>query len=152
MPDAAQYTLALFDTTALGWTVDVPHAPAPSAEPVPPLRPTIDAAPPAPPVRPLRGTNYVLAGERTLSRGWLARARDNIRAVKLSKEIEDKRGPLPQTRRLVRSNPGWWPTHLQRSGHPRGRTDAGVFSISLDEERARQARRARERNRNRSGL
>ncbi|HME24830.1 MAG TPA: hypothetical protein VKI44_26460 [Acetobacteraceae bacterium] len=31
MPDAAQYTLSLFDTSALGWTV---AAPIPDAEPL----------------------------------------------------------------------------------------------------------------------
>ena len=89
MPDAAQYTLALFDTTALGWTVEIPRPSNPSPEPARPLSDTIDDAPTRPAVRPLRSTNYVLAGERPLSRGWPARARDNIRAITLSKEIEN---------------------------------------------------------------
>lgn len=86
MPDAAQYTLALFDTTALGWTVDLPPSPSPSADPIPD-RNDDDSTTPA--VRPIRGTNYVLAGDRPLARGWAARARDNIRAITLSKQVEE---------------------------------------------------------------
>ena len=34
------------------------------------------------------GSNYVLDADRALARGWVARARDNIAAIRLSKEIE----------------------------------------------------------------
>ncbi len=32
MPDAAQYTLGLFDSSALGWTVPTPTVASPAAE------------------------------------------------------------------------------------------------------------------------
>ena len=40
------------------------------------------------PGRRASGSNYVLDGDRALARGWVARARDNIAAIRLSKEIE----------------------------------------------------------------
>ena len=90
MPDAAQYTLALFDTTALGWTVDIPRprnlVPGPGPADRRRDRPAPTSSQPS---ARSRSTNYVLAGERPLARGWAARARDNIRAITLSKEIEN---------------------------------------------------------------
>jgi hypothetical protein len=42
-----------------------------------------------------RGNNFHLAADRELARGWLARARDNIAATRLSKELEQSgRTPL----------------------------------------------------------
>ena len=35
-----------------------------------------------------RGSNFHLAGDRDLARGWAARARDNIAAIRLSKALE----------------------------------------------------------------
>ena len=35
-----------------------------------------------------RGSNFHLEGERDLARGWAARARDNIAAIRLSKALE----------------------------------------------------------------
>ena len=102
MPDAAQYTLGLFDSTAIGWTLDVPCSPSFLA-PLPdsPPEDEDDAPPPPPAAAPsravARGTNYVLAGDRPLARGWAARARDNIAAITLSKEIEERgRTPSPE--------------------------------------------------------
>ena len=88
MPDAAQYTLGLFDSPAIGWTVEIPFSATPAT---PPAREEQerDETPIARTVRPVRGTNYRLAGDRPLARGWAARARDNIRAIALSKEIEE---------------------------------------------------------------
>ena len=84
MPDAAQDTLGLFDNTALGWTVETPQAEAqpatPSTEP--------DAEKARQEAAPLvRGKNFYLEGDRSLTRGWTARARDNIAAIRLSKEL-----------------------------------------------------------------
>jgi N12 class adenine-specific DNA methylase/predicted RNA methylase len=86
MPDAAQFTLNLFDSTAFGWTVDTPNSPTrplpePSAEPEP-----IPSAPVA--ARHTQAANFHLIGDRGLARGWHARTRDNIAAIRLSKELE----------------------------------------------------------------
>ncbi len=98
MPDAAQYTLGLFDTSALGWTVATPTIAAADAE--------HDDEPEAPAaLTPQeRGINFAMAGDRQLARGWPARARDNIAAIKLSKELEDEgRAPTAaEQERLLR--------------------------------------------------
>jgi hypothetical protein len=84
MPDAAQYTFGLFDSTALGWTLDAPtnRAPAPlqhdDTDPVPVTPSGVASAP---------GANFYLDSDRALARGWPARARDNITAIRLSKEL-----------------------------------------------------------------
>ena len=83
-----KYSFGLFDTTALGWTLDAPRAtPAQSTDPT--VEPTacVNAARPA--TRIAAGKNYRLDGERILARSWSGRALDNIRAIALSKEIED---------------------------------------------------------------
>jgi len=119
MPDAAQYTLALFDSTALGWTVDVPRSETPSTDPVVPIADRIGDAPPAPAVRPIRGTNYVLTGDRPLSRGWAARARDNIRAITLSKEVEDSgRAPTREEQGELLRFTGFGATELAQNCFP----------------------------------
>ena len=78
MPDAAQYTLdtlGLFDSTALGWTLDTPKAAA--AEPL--HHDDADAVPVSPSAATtVPGTNFYLDSDRPLARGWPARARDNI--------------------------------------------------------------------------
>ena len=86
MPDAAQFTLGLFDSTSLGWTVPVPEtdeeddtAVEVAAVATPTRRPPTVAA-----------INYSLPGDRSLARGWPSRARDNIEAIQLSKQIEDE--------------------------------------------------------------
>ena len=86
MPDAAQFTLALFDSTGLGTSVQAParvHA-ADAAD----LHEADAEPPPREPGPTANGSNYVLDGDRALARGWVARARDNIAAIRLSKEIE----------------------------------------------------------------
>ena len=88
MTNAAQYSFGLFDTTALGWTLDAPRAtPTQSTDPTVEPTPCVDAAQPA--TRIAAGKNYRLNGERILARSWSGRALDNIRAITLSKEIED---------------------------------------------------------------
>ena len=104
MPDASRFTLSLFDTnpaagfaadggdgllsgSALGWTVPVPAA---EAWPAPPATESDDSdepEAPKPAVEP-RGANFHLHADRALARGWPARARDNIAAIRLSKELE----------------------------------------------------------------
>ena len=86
MPDAAQYTLGLFDSTALGWTLDTPKAEA--AEQL--HHDDTGAVPVSPSVATsIPGTNFYLDSDRALARGWPARARDNIAAIRLSKELEE---------------------------------------------------------------
>ena len=86
MPDAAQYTLGLFDSTALGWTLDTPKAAA--AEPL--HHDDTDAVPVSPSAATtVPGTNFYLDSDRALARGWPARARDNIAAIRLSKELHE---------------------------------------------------------------
>jgi hypothetical protein len=95
MPDAAQFTLALFDSTGLGTSVQVPaRVPAVDAAD---LHDAAAAAPPREPGPIANGSNYVLDADRALARGWVARARDNIAAICLSKEIEAAaRAPTPE--------------------------------------------------------
>jgi adenine-specific DNA methylase len=86
MPDAAQFTLALFDSTGRGTSVlppaDVPARDAPDRQDADAESPSFETGPVA------NGSNYVLDGDRALARGWAARARDNIAAIRLSKELE----------------------------------------------------------------
>ena len=114
MPDAAQYTLdtlGLFDSTALGWTLDTPKAAA--AEPL--HHDDTDAVPVSPSAATtVPGTNFYLDSDRALARGWPARARDNIAAIRLSKELHEFRprrlgrgaGAAPALHRLRRHGSG----------------------------------------------
>ena len=86
MPDAAQFTLALFDSTGLGTSVQAPTI-VPTADAAD-LHEADTASPQREPGPAANGSNYVLDGDRALARGWVARARDNIAAIRLSKEIE----------------------------------------------------------------
>ena len=91
MPDAAQFTLNLFDSSALGWTVPVPMSTSAddndaSDETEAPIQ-----APVARAIgKKLPANNYRLTGDRTLARGWPARGRENVEAIRLSKQIEDE--------------------------------------------------------------
>ena len=102
MPDASQFTLGLFDNGAFGWTIETPNAE--SALILPALNPD-DEGEPAPPreVAP-RGTNFHLDADRTLARGWPTRARDNLNAIRLSKELEASGRPptADEQERLLR--------------------------------------------------
>ena len=86
--DTSEFTLGLFDNTALSsWTHHALQAVADPDE-------TDDAeddgnnTPPPPDDPAARGSNFHLAGDRALARGWAARARDNIAAIGLSKMLE----------------------------------------------------------------
>ncbi len=85
MSDASQFTLGLFDTTALGWTIH-----SPKAEPQPHVLDEDEIKQLQAPAADTRSTrpNYYLDSDRSLARGWMARARDNIEAIRLSKELE----------------------------------------------------------------
>ena len=114
MPDAAQFTLALFDSTGLGTSVQAP-ARAPAAD-VADLH-EADAEPSLPEPGPAaNGSNYVLAGDRALTRGWIARARDNIAAIRLSKEIEAAgRAPTHEEQAQLLRFVGFGPPNLPRT-------------------------------------
>lgn len=93
MPIDTEFTLSLFDNTApSSWTPrtsqavgdpseidqsEVDDADEDSNTP----QASADQAPP--------GSNFHLAGDRELARGWPARARDNIAAISLSKALEE---------------------------------------------------------------
>nr|WP_294577166.1 hypothetical protein [uncultured Rhodopila sp.] len=105
MPDASRFTLSLFDTNpAVGLAADCDDGiltgsvlardvpvPAGGAWPAPPATDDSDdcGEQPAPePISEPRGTNFHLETDRSLARGWPARARDNIAAITLSKQLE----------------------------------------------------------------
>ena len=113
MPDAAQYTLALFDSSALGWTVPVPTAVPVSAD--------ADDEPHAPAALtpPEKGVNFALTGDRQLARGWPARARDNIAAIRLSRELEDAgRAPTAAEQEQLMRFVGFGATDLAQNAFP----------------------------------
>ena len=118
MPDAAQFSMNLFDTTALHWALPIPAAGKVPAAPA--LDQDVDdgeeaAAPDA----PVRGTNYYLDADRTLARGWKARARDNLAAIRLSKELEASgRTPAPDEQALLLRFVGFGATELAQNCFP----------------------------------
>jgi adenine-specific DNA methylase len=87
MPDASQFTLGLFDSTMTGWTVDRPKTVTESVAAAPAADETANQ-PAAVRATVPRGANFHLDSDRALARGWSARARDNIAAIRLSKAIE----------------------------------------------------------------
>jgi N12 class adenine-specific DNA methylase/adenine-specific DNA methylase len=89
MSNAAQYSLGLFETTALGWTLDAPRENPSSAQEPTPISSDACIAASRPASRPIMGKNFYLDGDRKLARNWAGRAQDNIRAITLSKEIEE---------------------------------------------------------------
>jgi N12 class adenine-specific DNA methylase/adenine-specific DNA methylase len=115
MPDAGQFMLSLFDSSALGSTVaappiisDEPETDAPDDEDVPVAQESDQ-----------RGINFALRGDRRLARGWPARARDNIAAIRLSKQLE-KTGRVPtatEQERLLRFI-GFGATELAQNAFP----------------------------------
>nr|WP_294506281.1 helicase-related protein [uncultured Rhodopila sp.] len=105
MPDASRFTLSLFDAnSAAGLALDgaggnlagsilARDVPAPAAGAWPATaakdREDGDEQPVPQPADKPRGTNFHLDSDRPLARGWPARARDNIAAIRLSKELEE---------------------------------------------------------------
>ena len=118
MPDASQFTLGLFDSTAIGWTVATP--PALPDTPAPEPLDTDDDEPATRSGREAsRGANLYLDGDRALARGWPARARDNVAAIRLSKELDASgRAPTPEEQaRLIRFT-GFGASELAQNAFP----------------------------------
>lgn len=117
MPDAAQFTLALFDSTSLGTSVQAP-ARVPAADTADLHDANAEPSPREPgPVT--NGSNYVLASDRALARGWVARARDNIAAIRLSKKIEAAgRAPTPEEQAQLLRFVGFGATELAQNCFP----------------------------------
>jgi N12 class adenine-specific DNA methylase/adenine-specific DNA methylase len=117
MPDAAQFTLRLFDNSALGWTLD---APQPRTEPPPETVAASDDAETSSETTPrVLGTNYALDGERRLARGWAARARDNLAAIQLSKDLETSgRAPTCDEQEQLLRFVGFGATELAQNCFP----------------------------------
>ena len=117
MPDAAQFTLALFDSTGLGTSVQAP-ARVPAADAAD-LHEADAESPPREPGPAANGSNYVLDGDRALARGWVARARDNIAAIRLSKEIEAAgRAPTHEEQAQLLRFVGFGATELAQNCFP----------------------------------
>jgi hypothetical protein len=117
MPDAAQFTLALFDSTGLGTSVQAPAA-VPAADAAD-LHEADTGSPPREPGPAAKGRNYVLAGDRALARGWIARARDNIAAIRLSREIEAAdRAPTHEEQAQLLRFVGFGATELAQNCFP----------------------------------
>ena len=118
MPDACQFTLGLFDSTAIGWTINTPKAVtetvlrAPEADETENQPATVRATVPL-------GANLYLDSDRALARGWRARARDNITAIRLSKEIETAgRAPTADEQARMLRFVGFGATELAQNCFP----------------------------------
>jgi len=94
----SQLTLSLFDTTALsgGLTLGATASPR--------FREDIVDVPPAPIPERIPARTYRLDGERSLAKGWKARAADNVAAIRLLREIEieDRHATADEQDRLIR--------------------------------------------------
>ena len=90
---SSAFTQGLFDTTALSpWTHHTPQPVSGSYEADPADGDDDDTdidTPSSSAEPPVCGANFHLDADRNLSRGWPARARDNIAAITLSKALED---------------------------------------------------------------
>ncbi|RWJ81360.1 MAG: lactate dehydrogenase [Mesorhizobium sp.] len=111
------FTIDLFGNTALssglglgvtafatGFDADPDHHDDPPPSTPAPAAPVATAA--RPPARDRRehGLNFYLLGDRGLARGWKARARDNIEAIRLAAKIEAAERPATpeEQQRLIR--------------------------------------------------
>ena len=121
MPDASQFTLGLFDNSALGWTIHTPK-PEPQLE-APGL---VDAEHDRADEQAVRGgdaqprgQNFYLDSERMLARGWPARVRDNIAAIRLSKELESSgRTPTAEEQQQLLRFVGFGASELAQNCFP----------------------------------
>lgn len=118
-PDAAQFTLGLFDSSALGWTV---HAPKSEPEPITPGSVADDPDKIHAEVARAKvcvGANFYLDGDRGLARGWPSRARDNVAAIRLSKELEATGGtPTAEEQAQLMRFIGFGATELAQNCFP----------------------------------
>src|ERR1700693_97098 len=89
MTDSSAFTLSLFDNTAVSTrTHPTPQAASDPYEADQAEADEGDDTLPSPADPVARGSNFHLAADRNLARGWPARARDNITAISLSKALE----------------------------------------------------------------
>ena len=125
MPDASQFTLGLFDAPALDWGAGAPHADAVArfgsdGDPEDPEDP--DHTPPAGPAAaavPQTGESFYLDADRALARGWPARARDNVAAIRLSKALEASgRAPTPAEQANLLRFVGFGASELAQNAFP----------------------------------
>ena len=122
--DTSEFTLSLFDNTALsGWTHHTPQA---VEDPNEVDDPDDDTTPPSPPAAPAaRGHNFHLAGDRELAQGWPARAQANIAAIRLSKVLEQSgRAPTPEEQAQLLRFIGFGATDLAQNCFRRPGEDA----------------------------
>jgi N12 class adenine-specific DNA methylase/SAM-dependent methyltransferase len=116
--DGNEFTLGLFDHTALsGWTSHAPQVSPAVYEDDPSGDADADTTSPLPASGAAsRGINFQLAGDRDLARGWPARARDNIAAILLSKELEQTgRVPSPAEQAQLLRFTGFGATELAQN-------------------------------------
>jgi hypothetical protein len=110
MIDMNDFTTGLFDRTALDLTLPVPRADAtpPAASVDPAGGADAPDAPTTPEPAAPRDRNLYFERHRALARGWTARARENLAAIRLSKELEAAgRAPTPDEQaRLLLSAAG----------------------------------------------
>jgi len=67
----------------------------------------------------IRGSNFVLAGDRQLARGWPARARDNVAVIALSKALEESgRAPTSDEQEQLLRFIGFGATELAQNCFP----------------------------------
>ena len=112
-----QTTLGLFDNTALGWTVHTPHAEQPSHD-TDDIEDEDETDAPAQ-VTAETGTNFYLDSDRALARGWSARARDNLAAIQLSKQLETgARAPTSEEQASLMRFIGFGATDLAQNCFP----------------------------------
>jgi N12 class adenine-specific DNA methylase len=118
MPDASQFTLGLFDNTALGWSISTP-AFDPASSDAAADHDDDDIAPVAGGTSRSVGQNLYLGADRALARGWPARARDNVEAIRLSKELEASgRAPTAEEQHALLRFVGFGASELAQNCFP----------------------------------
>jgi N12 class adenine-specific DNA methylase len=132
MRDSTQLSLSLFDSTSLATGLTL--------TPVQATTVTNDAGDdPAgndtPSVARHRGSNFRLVGDRSLGRGWKARAADNLAAIRLAQQLTaEQRPPTPDEQQVLCRFIGFGATELAEAMFRR----AGQEAKSGWEEAARE--------------
>ena len=103
-----------------------------------------DGDTPPPAAAPVaRGSNFHLAGDRELARGWPARARDNIAAITLSKALEQSgRAPTADEQAQLLRFIGFGATELAQNCFRRPGEDEFRAGLAGDRRGARSRRHA----------
>jgi N12 class adenine-specific DNA methylase len=140
--DTSAFTLSLFDNTVLsGWTQHalLGAADTDACDPANDDDNDDDSNTPPPATPPIaHGSNFHLAGDRELARGWPARARDNITAISLSKALEQSgRAPTPDEQARLLRFVGFGATELaqncfRRPGEAEFRADWQEIGAALE--------------------